>query len=336
MSVTLMLKTIGTCLSYAIVIGDSFSRILHYFGIVGIFTSRQVSLVSVMVVVLVPLCMQKDLSILSYTSLLGLIFEVFVVCFMQVRYLDGSYAPGGQFYGAIDEVYVPNFEDGVDYWGTSITTFVLLGTLSNAYIAHYNAPKFFSQMRTRTVNQFNSVITLAFVFSLSIYLWIMAVGYLTFGSAVDGLVLDNYAESDGGAMVARVAIGFAVVFGFPLAFTALRDSTISTLNLDRESSVVFRMVTFGLLVPITITACFVRDLGLVNSLMGAFFGGMIVLAFPGLLTYFAGGNTPGGKTEFSRLEVRGAWVWIVFGFVMSTLGTTIVLLNKYAPGVLSK
>mmetsp|Transcript_53478 Transcript_53478/g.154223 ORF Transcript_53478/g.154223 Transcript_53478/m.154223 type:complete len:381 (+) Transcript_53478:2-1144(+) len=335
MSITLLFKTAGTCLSYAIVIGDSFSRILHYFGCVGLLTCRQAVLVVVVVGVLVPLCLQRDLSVLSYTSLLGLVFEVLVVCFMQLRYLDGSYAPGGKFYSMIDERYAPVFDDGVDYWGTSITTFVLLGNLSSAFIAHYNAPKFFSQMKVQTVSHFNSAVTLAFLFSLMIYLWIMAVGYLTFGTAADGLILNNYAESDWGATVARAAIGFAVVFGFPLAFTALRDSTISTFNLDRQSTGVFRAVTFCLLLPIASVACFVRDLGLVNSLLGAFFGGMIVLAYPGLLTYFAGTNTPGGKCEFSIMTTRISWTWVILGFVMSTLGSSVIIVNKYAPDLLA-
>ena len=30
-----------------------------------------------------------------------------------------------------------------------------------------------------------------------IYLWIMAVGYLTFGTAAEGLILNNYSEKAG-------------------------------------------------------------------------------------------------------------------------------------------
>mmetsp|Transcript_85942 Transcript_85942/g.188772 ORF Transcript_85942/g.188772 Transcript_85942/m.188772 type:complete len:480 (-) Transcript_85942:64-1503(-) len=336
MAVTLMLKTGFTCLSYAIVIGESYSRIFHYFGFMGVFAGKQSVLIAITLMVLVPLCLQRDLSILSYTSLIGICGEFSVVVFMQVRYVDGSYDVGGRYYEEIAEKYRPEFgPNGVDYWGTSAATFVLLSTLSTAFIAHYNGPKFYVQMKAPTIQNFNKVVTLAFLFSLSIYLWVMSVGYLTFGKDCDGLILNNYSEKDGGATFARICIGFAVLFGFPLAFTALRDATCSTFGFDNQKQGTFAAVTFGLLIPITAVGCLVSDLGLVNALGGAIFGGLIVLVFPGLLLIYAAKNTEGGAKVFSRVaEQRGAWVLVAMGLVLCLFGSTIVLLKKFSPSTL--
>jgi len=317
------------------VIGDSFSRILHFFGYSGFLASKQGTLLAITVFILLPLCLQRDLSILSYTSLIGISGEFFVVVFMQVRYLDGSYTPDGAYYYEIESKYRPEFNaGGADYWGTSVSTFVLLGSLATAFIAHYNAPKFYSQMKTQTVAQFNRVVTVAFLFSLAIYLWVMSVGYLTFGNAADGLILNNYSESDAGATAARIAIGFAVVFGFPLAFTALRDSTMGVFGMDGQQSGTFVGVTLALLLPITVMACMMNDLGLVNSLGGAIFGGLIILVFPGLLCYYAAKNTSGGKAEFHKLEAAWSWVVVALGVALCALGSTTVLIKKFNPELL--
>merc|ERR1719343_121010 len=162
--------------------------------------------------------------------------ELFVLVFMQYRYLDGSYAPEGQYYDIIPpenrvDFGTPNYPH---MWNVSVTTFVLLASLSTAFIAHYNAPKFYIQMRKRSPKRFTMAVAVAFTFSLAIYLWIMFVGYMSFGENCEGLILNNYAESDPWATAARVAISFAVLFGFPLSFTALRDATMSTLNLEPD------------------------------------------------------------------------------------------------------
>ncbi|CAK9071142.1 Probable sodium-coupled neutral amino acid transporter 6 (N-system amino acid transporter 1) (NAT-1) (Na(+)-coupled neutral amino acid transporter 6) (Solute carrier family 38 member 6) [Durusdinium trenchii] len=256
--------------------------------------------------------------------MIGCFGQVWVVLSMQIRYLDGSYRPGGQFYdslpkeegpkrfstsqtllhellGAEDQ---PDFTLGVIYWKTTVASFVLLGSLSTAFIAHYNAPKFYSQLQDATPEKFQKVVFGAFTFAMVIYLWVMAVGYLTFGSNADGLILNNYsekaqlpdvAEHDVLITTARFAISFvprlelgeakAVVFAFPLGFTGLRDSMMSTFEIPEDR---FLPVTFGLLSVIVLGACCFHDLGLANSLGGAVLGAMITLIFPGILHLGAG------------------------------------------------
>merc|ERR1712151_273858 len=137
--------------------------------------------------------------------------------------------------------------------------------------------------------------------SFFVYLWIMCVGYLTFGANSAGDILRNYSDKDPGATVARIAISIAVIFGFPLSFTALRDSTLSVFNLWNERVKYHLPVTFVLLSAIYVVAFFLNDLGLVNSLGGAIFGSLICLVFPGLLAWFAFKRY--GKA-FSRLEAN--------------------------------
>lgn len=333
MAVVLMLKTVFTCLTYAIVIGESFSRIMLFFGVSGIMGTSQGTLITVCLFILVPLCLQRDLSALSYTSMIGCFGQVWVVLSMHLRYHDGSYRPGGQFYDAISDVDQPDFSGGgVMYWKTSAATFVLLGSLATAFIAHYNAPKFYSQLEDATPEKFTKVVMSAFGFSMVIYFWIMCVGYLTFGKASEGLILNNYSEKDSLITAARVAMGFAVTFGFPLGFTGLRDATMSVFEMSQDK---FVPVTLGLLSVIITGACFFHDLGLANSLGGAVFGALITLVFPALLLYYTGYYQ--GVTEFSETERKyGSATILALGTSLMLFGSTLVIITRYFPEVIGK
>merc|ERR1712003_134285 len=94
------------------------------------------------------------------------------------------------------------------------------------------------------------------------------------------------AEQDPAATAARVAILLAVMFAFPLAFTALRDSTICTLSLSARRRI-FCVVTLSLLGCVTTLGCVLSDLGFVNSFIGGMCASPITLVFPGLLCCFA-------------------------------------------------
>jgi len=351
MAVMCTLKTASTCLAYAIVLGDSYSRILHFFCWRDPFwTSRQVILLGITALILLPLVLQRDLSCLSYASCVGVAGEIFVVGVMSARYLDGSYAsPHGLYWNSTRAVDHPEFSSGTDVWHTSVMTFVLFGSMSTAFIAHYNAPKFYSQMRKdrhplqqplrgrgrATTSRFNIAVGIGFCFAWVIYLWVMSVGYLTFGEASEGLILNNYSEEDPWATAARVSIGFAVMFGFPLAFISLRDNTFSVFGLDEANGGVFYAVTFALLALITAAACVLHDLGLVNSLGGAVFGACITLIFPGVLAYLASRQKDGAK-EFSKLEGSANLLLIGFGVVLLLVGSTVNVVQKCYPQLLHR
>ena len=64
---------------------------------------------------------------------------------MTIRKLDGSYAAGGKFHSQIAESLQPAFNVG----GNPVGIFVLLSMLSTSFVAHYNAPKFYSELKDK-------------------------------------------------------------------------------------------------------------------------------------------------------------------------------------------
>ena len=72
-------------------------------SMVGPWWSRSWSVALLIWVVLYPLCSLKDLAALAPFSIAGVCSVAYVVGFMCVRALDGSYAPGGAYYREVGE-----------------------------------------------------------------------------------------------------------------------------------------------------------------------------------------------------------------------------------------
>ena len=100
-----------------------------------------------------PLCLLPSLAPLGTASVLGVIGVVITGGAMTVRLLDGSYAPAGAF--AADVVASPSFHEAVGGASAHLTdlppsagaTCFFLSLVSNAYLAHYNAPSVYNECR---------------------------------------------------------------------------------------------------------------------------------------------------------------------------------------------
>ena len=120
--------------------------------------------VCIVVANLTPLCLQRDPSVLPYTLLFGICCVIFVVAFMTWSLADESYMPNGSYHETVPEDAWLDFGSlaRLHLWEVSVATFVLLALLSTAFLAHYNAPKFYVQMRDRFPRRHTRAVTFAF------------------------------------------------------------------------------------------------------------------------------------------------------------------------------
>ena len=271
-------------LAYSIVIGDSFSSIANTFHLPAVLAQRNNIILAFTTFVLYPLCSLKSLNSLAPFSLLGLSGTFYTAVFMAIRYFDGSYLPGGEYFKVLSPVMQPQFNVRADGSSVSYLCFILLSMLSTAFIAHYNAPKFYSEMKDTSSQKFNGAVTRAFGFSIAIFIFIMSMGFLTFGGASSGFVLNNYASTDSLASVARLAIGMALITSYPFTFSALRDGIMDLGKFSDEKRASWRQpLTIGLLAIVTPLAMVLKDVGFVSSISGAMFGSVIMFIVPALM-----------------------------------------------------
>jgi len=68
--------------------------------------------------------------------------------------------------------------------------FLLLCMCFQAFFCHYNAPRYYMELKRNTIERFSCVSNVAFGISAVIYFAIGALGYYTFGQNTDGFILN--------------------------------------------------------------------------------------------------------------------------------------------------
>lgn len=118
-------------LSYSMILADTFTSLLES---VGVAVTRTQSLFGVTGLVLLPLCLLKNLNSLSPFSLVGIIGMLYTTLAMVLRYIGGSYNVGGAF---ANIVTAPSFGNSGAAAVFSPKSLILMCMLSNAYISHF-------------------------------------------------------------------------------------------------------------------------------------------------------------------------------------------------------
>jgi amino acid permease len=255
------------CLAFSMVLADTFSSLLGS-------TERTKILLALTTCILLPLCWMKNLASLAPFSLLGVIGMAFTGFAMLVKYLDGSYsgpAVSGTLLETVAENLRPSF--GSDGWESVLNpkSLILVCMLSTAFMAHYNAPKFYLELQNNTLQRYNTVVATSFGISILLMGSITAIGFLTFGASCSGLVLNNYSSKDTWMATSRIAVAIALIFSYPLAFQGCRDGILDLLKVSEENKTknsFLNLTTICLLGTITLFAATLTDVSFVLAFGG--------------------------------------------------------------------
>lgn len=299
-------------LSYSMILADTMVNLL---ASVGIVATRTQSLLGVTGIVLLPLCLMKNLSSLAPFSLIGICGMLYTTFAMAMRYFGGAYATGGKFLETA--LTAPIFGSNGAKAALSAKALILTCMLSNAYIAHFNAPKFFNELKNNTMSRFNQVIGWSFGASIALYCIITALGFLTFGAASNGLILNNYSTQDVIMSMSRIAVAISVTGSYPLLFSGTRDGLLDLFKIPQEKrdNALFNKVTLGVLAVTTAVAAKLTDLGLVASVGGATFGTALVFVYPAIM-FLKSQKGEGNSIEKTVCKFIG-----ILGVVMGAIGT---------------
>jgi amino acid permease len=205
-----VVKTFFAILAYSMVLGDTFSALFETFGFK---VSREKALVGLTLTVLLPLCKLKDLSSLAPFSLAGIAGMLYTAVAMAIRFFDGSYSdPKSGLAADVASSLRPSIGTKGGSAVFSSNAFILICMLSTAYMAHFNAPKFYISLENNTITRWNTCVATSFSIAILFFIGIAAMGFSTFGGASNGLILNNYSTKDSLMGFSRVAVAFALVF----------------------------------------------------------------------------------------------------------------------------
>ncbi|CAE7440175.1 slc38a11 [Symbiodinium natans] len=212
--ITVLANNSMACLAYCVLIGDFFSKALT--GLLPdypLLHGRGADLVLVGFCLLVPLSLMKDLAPLRYASMAGLVATAYVFL-MLLKDAVGSARWGAE--GPLASNISP----------FRLDFFQALALFGSAFMAHYNAPKFYAQLQDRSVPKFAVLVCAAFGLALVVFVVFGMCGFALFGYEAEGNILKNYGFGPE-VMLAWLSMGFSVAFTYPLVFSGFRDSFAS-------------------------------------------------------------------------------------------------------------
>ncbi|CAJ1335357.1 unnamed protein product [Effrenium voratum] len=264
--VSVLLNNGMACLAYCVLMGDFFSKALA--GLlpdVLWLHQRSVDLVIVGASLLVPLSLMKDLAPLRYASLAGLAATAYVFFMLESDSFSANWTVSGPVMNNLTPLRVDFFE--------------ALALFSSAFMAHYNAPKFYSQLQDRSVPRFGLLVSLAFGLALLVFMAFGVCGFALFGFDVEGNVLKNYDFSPK-VMLAWLSMGFSVAFTYPLVFSTFRDSFTALTGSSDGFRVVF---TIAAVFATVIGGSIFSNVAKVNGVKGAILSPCLAFVFPALI-----------------------------------------------------
>mmetsp|Transcript_2144 Transcript_2144/g.2465 ORF Transcript_2144/g.2465 Transcript_2144/m.2465 type:complete len:524 (+) Transcript_2144:317-1888(+) len=324
---TCVLQGLSITLAYSMILADTFQAILATFGIVTV--SRTSTLLGVTGSVLLPLCLMKKISSLAPFSLLGIIGMVYTAGAMALRYISGGYKllPAGKFIPELASNLRPSFGSSGAASVLNPSSFIMIAMLSTAYVAHFNAPIFFKELKNNTMKRFNIVVGMSFALSVAIYIAVTALGFLTFGANSNGLILNNYSNSDILMSFSRIAVATSLIFSYPLTFLGLRDGIFDLANVpvEERTNKLLNKVTVLVLSGITALALTVKDVSFVMSLAGASIGNALIYLYPVLM--FRNAVKKRGEAASKQLKAEaGVSLGVAgLGVVMGGIGAKMAL-----------
>ena len=321
--------------------------------------SSEVVLITVTVLILFPLCLSQRLGSLSIFSAIGTLGTLVTISTMAIRYFDGTYTPEGSmnnaadngptsYYNDLSSEQRPSFynengtsstiseeeEDGAISFFTSLKSLTLISILSTGYVAHYNAPKYYYELKDHTTGRFNIVVTTGFLLAAITYTIVSSLGFLTFGQNSLGFILDNYSYRDPLATIARFGVAISVIFAYPLLFHGGRDGLLALLKPKQSSTssattttttptvsqLESNVVTVGLLSFVTVLAIYVNNLTFVLSFSGATMSTLIIYIFPPIMFISLVTNCCCHMNKETEREVKYAYLMMIIGGILGIGG----------------
>ena len=110
-------------LAYSAILSQTLQSLLEA---IDIEVSRIWCLIFITLFAILPLCLLKNLNVLAPFSVLGTTGILVTAVSMIIRYLDGSYLPGGAYHDDIDESFRPYFGTTNHAWTARIFPFACM------------------------------------------------------------------------------------------------------------------------------------------------------------------------------------------------------------------
>ncbi|CAJ1433530.1 unnamed protein product, partial [Effrenium voratum] len=255
------------CVAYTILVADFLHKAMEG---MGMSPSRTVLILCNTCCFMLPLSHARDLSALRYTSMMGLAIIGFVILFIVLDCLESWDVASANL-----EAHVARLNLGI---------FRTIAICTGAFQAHYNAPRILKQLHGDLPAHGRTVLA-SFGTAFAVYAVFSLAGLGLFGDALLGNVLRNYDPDSVAIMMAWFGMAFAIIFTYPLVFTAARDSFIESQPalqkaLRQSPTLAHVAITSSMVLAISTVACCIEDVSKVTGTLGAVIGSSLCWICP--------------------------------------------------------
>jgi len=162
--------------------------------------------------VMLPLSCTRQIDHLRFTSMLSILSITFAAC--VVVYNSAAFRLSDTYANSESSEMTARGDLSLAEWDWSI--FEAIPIITYALSCHIQIPVIYCEMRSPSPRAFRQVAAATFATCLAVYYLAGEFGYLQFGQATDGNVLQNYPSDDLLTNVARVAVTVTLLFSYPL------------------------------------------------------------------------------------------------------------------------
>ena len=230
-----------------------------------------------------PLSTLRNLDSLKLTSWLALVatlYAGFVTLFELAASPPGALTPEEAAIGR------DALRSSVVVAGAPLGIFSALPIVNVAFTAHYNAPRYFQELESRTIGRYVMVTGGALVGALAVYLSVGVSGYLSFGNETKGDVLENFADGYTLAVGARGALLIVLISCYPKVQHSVRDGLLRMIggrSTDDASPRQLTLVAAAVVGATTLIGTLVDHVEVVLAYKGAIFGSLLVYVWPAVM-----------------------------------------------------
>lgn len=311
----ILLYIFGVLISYQVIIYSLIGRVYFYFsGKEGTFETFEANtwltpvfkfpIMLGMCVILIPMCLLKDISKMRFTSLFSIASLIYVIIVIIAQ--SPSYYSNFLEKKKSDPSINANFYDLTKAFGYNLIFFPCLATLFFSFTCHAGAFPVYKTLQNPVSRRMNKVFRRSILLDLFIYYCVGICGFLTAPVNAPPLIIyrEPLGNSDILMTIGKIGMCLNLMLSTPANYNAFRISFFEVVwGEDTIGDLKNYLVTIPVLLITTIIGALYSDIIAYITLLGGFCSVIITFLFPGLLYVKNNGL---GLTHWKNLLILAA------------------------------
>ncbi|KAM8971965.1 sodium-coupled neutral amino acid symporter 1-like [Pelodytes ibericus] len=280
------LQNTGAMLSYLFIVKKELPTVVRFLmgkeeSFEAWYLDGRILVVLVTILIILPLCLLKNLGYLGYTSgfsLSCMFFFLIVVIYNKFQIKCGSMQANGTTDSIPEDMCSPK------YFTYNSKTVYALPTIAFAFVCHPSVLPIYSELRDRSQKKMQLVSNLSFFAMFVMYLMTAMFGYLTFFSKVQSELLHTYEnKKDILILTVRMAVIIAVILTVPVLFFTVRSSLFEMAGKKKYIFWQHLLVTICLLTVISSLVIAIPSMEVIFGVVGVTSANMLIFILPSSL-----------------------------------------------------